>query len=148
MWRPIRQFPSQHGVACNINLPCCPRAHSLAHSSAPHCFLQLSSVGLIVVLVPGCCWACSAFFHVPPPDPLRLPGQAECVLHGESRVSPATPRLNACCHRLCTRLTTTHVSLSDFAKKPHCDHEVHQPRAPNSFPFQKRPSLDIRGLRH
>ena len=26
-----------------------------------HCFLQLSSAGLIVVLVPGCCWPDSAF---------------------------------------------------------------------------------------
>ena len=26
-----------------------------------HCFLQLSSAGLIDVLVPGCCWAYSAF---------------------------------------------------------------------------------------
>ena len=26
-----------------------------------HCFLRLSSAGLIVVLVPGCCWAWSAF---------------------------------------------------------------------------------------
>ena len=31
-------------------------------SLGPHCFLPLSSAGLIVVLVPGCCWAYSAFF--------------------------------------------------------------------------------------
>ena len=30
-------------------------------SSAPHCSLQLSSAGLIVVLVPGCCRASAAF---------------------------------------------------------------------------------------
>ena len=29
-------------------------------SLAPHCFLQLSSAGLIFVLVPGCCWEYSA----------------------------------------------------------------------------------------
>jgi len=27
----------------------------------PRCGLQLSSAGLIVVLVPGCCWAYSVF---------------------------------------------------------------------------------------
>ena len=27
----------------------------------PHCLLQFSSTVLIVVLVSGCCWACSAF---------------------------------------------------------------------------------------
>ena len=26
-----------------------------------HCFMRLSSAGLIVVLIPGCCWASSAF---------------------------------------------------------------------------------------
>ena len=26
-----------------------------------HCFLRLTSAGLIFVLIPGCCWACSAF---------------------------------------------------------------------------------------
>ena len=26
-----------------------------------HCFLRLSSAGLLVVLIPGCCWAYSAF---------------------------------------------------------------------------------------
>ena len=30
-------------------------------SLGPHCFLQVSSAGSIVVLIPGCCWACSAF---------------------------------------------------------------------------------------
>ena len=27
-----------------------------------HCFLRLSDAGLIVVLLPGRCWACSAFY--------------------------------------------------------------------------------------
>ena len=30
-------------------------------SFGAHCFLQLSSAGLIVVLLHGCCWAYSAF---------------------------------------------------------------------------------------
>ena len=31
-----------------------------------HCFLRMSSAGLIIVLLPGCCWACSAFsvYHI------------------------------------------------------------------------------------
>lgn len=30
-------------------------------SSAPHCFLQLTSAWWIIVLVPGCCWSFPAF---------------------------------------------------------------------------------------
>ena len=30
-------------------------------SLGSHCFLQLSSAVSVVLLVPGCCWPCSAF---------------------------------------------------------------------------------------
>ena len=48
-------------IRMHARAPSCQHERSGWVSLGPHCFLQLSSAGLIMVLVPGCCWAYSAF---------------------------------------------------------------------------------------
>ena len=52
-------FTSRVCAGCSPSLPT-PVAFGMV-LSGPHCFLELSSAGLIAVLVPGCCWAYSSF---------------------------------------------------------------------------------------
>ena len=80
-------FPSLQVRFCKYCMPCgqnrdlvhlrCGKAHEFAVTKSPYrCFLPPLVAGLLVALVPECCWAHYDF----------------SVLHGENNTSQASPR--------------------------------------------------------
>ena len=62
-WGVTRRKQQRPGIASNDNTMHVFTARSSADLVllGLHCFLRLCAAGLIAVLIPGCCWAYSAF---------------------------------------------------------------------------------------